>query len=241
MVEKLAEIARPADRHADVAHRVLDDQVPPDDPGYELSKRRIRVGVRRSRDRNHGGELGITEGGKAAGQSGEQERDHDGRSGAGPKLVSHNCRSRGGEDARPDGGPNAQRGQVPLVERASKSAAFQDVVFAILDGFPDEEPAHSVLEWVYQPVPRPYSAGRGPVAEMSSELRAALAWKRKGDSGGAWNPGPIRSLGGCKAKGAHDLIELLGVVPVFDGGLDRVPLDSSVDLNPESHIEGHPS
>src|SRR5215217_3149113 len=114
MREKLTEIAGPSDCHADVAYRVLDDQIPPNDPGYELSKRRIRVSVRRSRDWNHGGKLGITQGGKAAGQRGEQERDHDGRTGAGPKLVSHNCRSRSGEDARPDGGSDAERGQVPL-------------------------------------------------------------------------------------------------------------------------------
>ena len=32
---------------------------------------------------------------------------------------------------------------MPLVERATESAPLSDIVFAVLDRFPDEEPAHA--------------------------------------------------------------------------------------------------
>ena len=126
--QQLAEVARPADRHPDVAHRVLDDQVPADDPGHQLAQRGIGVGVGRARDRHHGGELGVAERREAAGERGEQEREHDGGPGAGPERIADDGRAGGGEDAGADGGADAERGQVPLAERAPEAAALQDVV-----------------------------------------------------------------------------------------------------------------
>ena len=45
--------------------RVLEDEVPADDPRDQLAQRRVGVGVGRSRDRNHRGEFGIAESGEA--------------------------------------------------------------------------------------------------------------------------------------------------------------------------------
>jgi hypothetical protein len=131
--QELAEIARPPDRHADVAHRVLDDQVPADDPRHQLAERGVRVGVRRARDRHHRGELGVTERGEPAGERGEQERDDDRGTGAGAERVADDRRARGGEDAGADRGPDAERRQVPLAEGALEAAALEDVVLAVLD------------------------------------------------------------------------------------------------------------
>ena len=43
--EQRVEVAAPRDRDRDVADRVLEDQVPADDPRDQLAERRVRVGV----------------------------------------------------------------------------------------------------------------------------------------------------------------------------------------------------
>ena len=60
----------------------------------------------------------------------------------GRSCVAHDGGARGGEDARADGGADAERREVPLAERALEAAALEDVVLAILDGLPEEQPAH---------------------------------------------------------------------------------------------------
>ena len=128
VAQQLAEVARPPDRHADVAHRVLDDQVPADDPRHQLAERGVGVGVGRARDRHHRGELGVAERGEAAGDRGEQEREDDRRAGAGAERVADDRGAGRGEDAGADGGADAERGEVPLAERALEAAALEDVV-----------------------------------------------------------------------------------------------------------------
>jgi hypothetical protein len=142
MGEQLPEVARPADRHADVPHRVLDDQVPPDDPGHQFAQRGVGIGICRPADRHHGGELRVAERGESAGDGREQEREHDGGSRAQADAVAYDGGPGGGEDPRADGGADAKRGQVPLAERAPEPAPFHDVVLAILHGLPEEQPAH---------------------------------------------------------------------------------------------------
>ena len=55
------EVFAPRDRDRDVSDRVLEDQIPADDPGDDLAERRVRVRVRASRLRNHRRQLGVTQ------------------------------------------------------------------------------------------------------------------------------------------------------------------------------------
>src|SRR4051794_19904308 len=57
----------------------LEHEVPADDPGDELTQRRVREGVRAAGHRHGRGELGVAEPGEPAGDSGDDERDDDRR------------------------------------------------------------------------------------------------------------------------------------------------------------------
>ena len=58
------EVSRPADRHRRRAEEILEDEIPPDDPGDELTHRGVAVRVRAASDRNHRGEFGVAEAGE---------------------------------------------------------------------------------------------------------------------------------------------------------------------------------
>ena len=58
---------------ADVADRVLEDQVPADDPGHELAEGRVGVRVGAAGDRDHGRELGVAEPGQRAHRAQQHE------------------------------------------------------------------------------------------------------------------------------------------------------------------------
>jgi hypothetical protein len=60
-VEQLLQVAAPADGDGRQREAVLEDQVPADDPGSELAKRRVAVGVGAPCHRNPGSELGVGE------------------------------------------------------------------------------------------------------------------------------------------------------------------------------------
>ena len=59
--EQRVEVVAPRDRDRDVADGVLEDQIPADDPGDQLSERRVRVGVRASRLRDHRRQLRVAQ------------------------------------------------------------------------------------------------------------------------------------------------------------------------------------
>ena len=61
-----------ADRH--IADRVLENQVPADDPRDQLAHGRVRVGVRAARDGNHRRQFGVAERSKAADDGDQDER-----------------------------------------------------------------------------------------------------------------------------------------------------------------------
>ena len=79
-----AEVARPGNGDRDVAHGVLEDQVPADDPRHEFTQGGVGIRVGAARDGDQGGELGVAERGKATRYGGEQKREHQGRTGSGP-------------------------------------------------------------------------------------------------------------------------------------------------------------
>src|ERR1700676_946793 len=71
--------------HADghVANRVFEDEIPTNDPGDEFAHGGVRVGIGAARDRNHGGELRITDGCETADNAHQNERKGYGRTSAG--------------------------------------------------------------------------------------------------------------------------------------------------------------
>ena len=73
------EIAGPADCDRHVANCVFKNEVPTDDPRDDFTERRVGIGVSRSRNRNHRGELGITKRSESARDPGYYERKHNSR------------------------------------------------------------------------------------------------------------------------------------------------------------------
>ena len=118
VVHQAAEIARPADGHRRRAERILENQVPADDPREDLADRRVGVGVGAAGDRHHRGELGVAEAGERAAGRRQDHRQHERRS-----RVLRRRRPRQHEDARADDRPDAERGQVPRPERSPQQPA----------------------------------------------------------------------------------------------------------------------
>ncbi len=116
--EQLAEITRPRDGDGHVAHRVLDDEVPSDDPGHELSERRGRVGVGAARDRHQRRELRITERAEAAADGRDQDRDDERGARSGMVRAAGGRRADDREDPCADDGPDAERDQLDRAEHA---------------------------------------------------------------------------------------------------------------------------
>ena len=116
--QQRGEIAAPGDRDGDVADRVLEDQIPADDPGDQLAERRVGVGVGAAGLRNHRRQLGVAEAGERAHHAEQQEREDQRRPGA----VAHDLAVRqhlagGGradrrEDARADHRADREHDQI---------------------------------------------------------------------------------------------------------------------------------
>ena len=109
-------VARPADRDQRGREQVLEHDAPADDPGDELAKGRIGVGVRAAGHRHHGRVLGVAQPGEKAGDAGQDEAQRhrrpgvEGRDGAGQH-----------EDARADRVADAKGGEVEYSERAPRA------------------------------------------------------------------------------------------------------------------------
>ena len=111
------EVAGPADRHGRRAERVLEDQVPADDPGDELAERRVSVGVGGACDRHARGELGIAERGEHARQARQDHGDDDCGTGVrcGRLPGQH-------EDAGADDGADAEHDELSGPEHPLQAA-----------------------------------------------------------------------------------------------------------------------
>ncbi len=138
------EVVRPAHRHRDVAHGVLEDEVPADDPGHELAERDVGVGVGAAGHRHHRGHLGVAERREAAGDGHQDVREDERRAGSHVRAAAGRGRSGRAEDAGADDRADAQRG-----EREHSQGALQPVFGAVgvglagLDGLPAEQgPGH---------------------------------------------------------------------------------------------------
>ena len=111
LCEQLDDVTRPAYRHRGGADRVLEHQVPADDPGEQFAHGGVGVGVRAAGDGDHGGEFAVAHAGERAADGGDDEREDYRRSG----VIG---RGDSGEREQPgaDDGADAERHQVERTE-----------------------------------------------------------------------------------------------------------------------------
>ena len=102
--EERDEVVRPAVRHGARGDRVLEDQVPADDPGEELAERGVGVGVGAARHRHHRRKLAVAERGERTAESRDAEGEDEAGSGidVGGEPGQH-------EDAGADDRADAER------------------------------------------------------------------------------------------------------------------------------------
>ena len=142
------EVVAPRDGDGDVADRVLEDQVPADDPRDELAERRVRVGVGAAGLRNHRGELRVAERRERARATEQQEREDERR----PRAVPHDVAGRvdlagrrradGPEDAGADHGADREHDEVAGAQDAPQPAfPFRE---QLADGFSLEDLQHQI-------------------------------------------------------------------------------------------------
>src|SRR5262249_53318177 len=107
VVEERYESSGPADRYGCGADRVLENEIPTDDPGDKLAHRGERIGIGAASDGNHGGEFAVAKAGESAADRGENERN-------GKSWASLSCSGDAGEseDASADDGSNAQSNEL---------------------------------------------------------------------------------------------------------------------------------
>ena len=114
--QEVLKVVRPAVRHGGRRHRVLQNQVPADDPREQLAQRGIGVGVGRSRHRHHGRKLRIAQRRENAGHARYHEREHQRRAGA---IVRGNPHQN--ENARADDRAHAQARELHGAKNAPKA------------------------------------------------------------------------------------------------------------------------
>ena len=121
--QERGEVVAPRDRHGHVPHRVLEDQVPPDDPRHQLAEGGVAVGVGAPRLRDHRRELGVAQPGQSAGHAEEEERQDQRRARAAADQMARRVilpRRRGAdgaEDPGADHGADGEHDQVAGPER----------------------------------------------------------------------------------------------------------------------------
>src|SRR6266550_1278098 len=106
--EQRLEIISPRNGDCDVANRVLEDEIPTDDPRDELAECRVRVSVRAPRLWNHRCELRITKCSERANKAEQEERKNERGSRSTPdNMTGRVGLSRRGRSNRPkDSGAN---------------------------------------------------------------------------------------------------------------------------------------
>ncbi len=105
VVEQVVHVGRESHRHAHIGERVLEDQIPADDPGEDFAQRGVGIGVGAAGDGDHGGQLGVTDGRESACDRHQHERQRDGRT-------------------RPQ--PAAERGGSAAMEHQIEHGCFED-------------------------------------------------------------------------------------------------------------------
>ena len=110
-------VAGPTDGYVRSGKHVLGGEAPRDDPGGQLAQCDITVGIRAPRDRNHGGQLGITQGGEQTTDTGDEKGEDDGGSGIVRRRVT-----RDDEDTPADDHGDPEQHQVAAPESSDQRA-----------------------------------------------------------------------------------------------------------------------
>ena len=105
-IEHAIGIFAPGDRDRRRADRVFENQIPADDPCDQLAHRGVGISIGAARDRNHRRELGVTQTGKCAADSGDDEGEHDRWT-----RAIRNCGGRSHEQTRADNRADAEHDQ----------------------------------------------------------------------------------------------------------------------------------
>ena len=161
-VEQVDQVLGEPDSNRHVADRVLQDEVPADDPGHQLAHGGVGVRVGAARDGDHGGQLRVAEGREGADHGHQHEGQGD--RGTGPRapeggglvdevfqerrvqdggeleLLPRDGGAHHGEDARADHGPDPQGGEGERSQGLLEAVlGALGVRYQLVDGFPGEE------------------------------------------------------------------------------------------------------
>ena len=116
VAQRRLRVARPAYRHHRGRQPPLEHQAPADDPGHQLPERHVGVRVGAAGERDHGGELGIAQARKEAGDARQDEGERDCRAcGMGSDVTGE------GEDAGADGAADTESRQADYTQRAPQA------------------------------------------------------------------------------------------------------------------------
>ena len=168
VVQQLVQVLAPADGDGRGGDAVLQQQAGGDAHRHNLTERRIGIGIGGSGDRDARGQFGVTDGGQAGRDTGDDERNDDGRARFGHRLGQHK------EDAGADGGADAEHGQLEGADGAFELGAVLDPGPRMVDRLAPEElggeaggtgscRAHGQLPGL-RPLPR---AGRAAVTRIA--------------------------------------------------------------------------
>ena len=109
-----------ASRHGRRRDRVFKNQIPTDDPCHQFAHRRVGISVGAAGDWNHRRELGVTQAGKCAADSGDNKREHHRRT-----RAIGDCSGGPHEQTGADDSADAERDQVNRPE-GTFEAMFAD-------------------------------------------------------------------------------------------------------------------
>ena len=107
LLEQADQVAGPADAHRGGAGGVLEDEIPADDPGHQLTHGCVGVGVGAAGHRHGAGHLGVAQAGERAGDPDQDHRDPHCRPGMQRRRLAGEH-----EDPRADDGADAERDEV---------------------------------------------------------------------------------------------------------------------------------
>ena len=125
------EVAGDADGDDRDDRRVLQQQIPADEPASEFPEHGIAVGVGGARLRDEPGELRVGQCGCRAGYARDEERDENGRP---RRAVGHGACE--GEDAGADDAADADGGELPQIQYAGQLLTGGSLgISDVLDGF----------------------------------------------------------------------------------------------------------
>src|ERR1700729_882198 len=117
VLQQTDKVPAPSGSHRRRTERILQRQVPPDDPRHKLTQRRITIRVRRTRNRNQRSKFRIAEPRKRAGDTSHDKAQHHRRPGMDRRRLT-----RQHKNSRADDRPDSKRNQIQRTESSFQSA-----------------------------------------------------------------------------------------------------------------------